>query len=1112
MGFPVLAVAARSIPLLSRKVVQVSKSVVARVKISTHPKPGGKPCGELSYDSANRITRAEDVLGRSVVYTYNADGRLETVKDPENGVARYSYENGLLKTITDPKQTVYLTNEYDTNGRVKKQTQPDTGTYSFSYTLDGAGKVTATQLTDPRNHVRRVEFDAAGFPVTDTLAYGTALAQKTTIAYDPTTHLPTSYLDALNRRTDLGYDAYGNVHTVTELAGTAAVRTTTIDHEGPYQQISKVTDPLSHATSFGYGPNNALRTATDAMTRVTTLETGEDGQVKSATTADDPATTYGYALGDLATTTDPLGNVTRTFTDAAGRTVRGTDAQGNTTTLSYTGTSQVHTVTDPLGRVTTFEYDANGNLHRSIDARQHATVYDYDTSDRLHTVTDSLGRVATYTYDANGNVAALLSAAGKRTNFTYDELDRLDLVRYGVSADGSTQESQVRYGYDLGDRIRTVTDSAAGLTTVTPDDFDRITSAAGPQGTVGYTYDAGDRRRTMTVAGQADTTYTYNNADQLTTVGRGSLTVTVDYDTAGRRKTLTLPAGVTQSYSYDDASQLKTIGYSRGTTSLGAINYTLDPLGRLIHSEGSYARVQLPAAYGPATYDDANQLTTAGGATFGYDDDGNLASDGTATYAWNGRGQLTSYAKPGMTVTYGYDGLGRRASRTAGGTTTGYLYDGLNAVQETNGTAVTASMLTGGLDEVFSRTTSAGSQSLLSDALGSTVALASASAIGAEYTYDPFGTTSVTGDDGGNPTRFTGREDDGNGLYYDRARYLSPGTGRFISQDPAGLASGDTNPYTYAANEPTGLIDPLGLKPQGSQQSCASNSFASGTPVLMADGTTKPIEQVHVGDRVMAGSGGDAAAPRQVTATITGDGDKDLVEVTVAGGETLTATAGHPFWTDDDGAATTPGGRWIDAAELRQGDWLRTSDGRLVRVAGTHALRQHAVVHNLTIDDLHTYYVAAGGDAVLVHNTGGSECGARSLLDRAKELKTRNATTAVVRVRATKPSADGSFAEETWIATSYKSQPTKWKQAGFLKPGEVYKSPANPQGPATHAEEDIVAALGNDWQIVEGAANVNVCAGRCMPALHQLGIKVGGEVFLTYKADVYTPWRLFWSH
>jgi RHS repeat-associated protein len=59
-------------------------------------------------------------------------------------------------------------------------------------------------------------------------------------------------------------------------------------------------------------------------------------------------------------------------------------------------------------------------------------------------------------------------------------------------------------------------------------------------------------------------------------------------------------------------------------------------------------------------------------------------------------------------------------------------------------------------------------------------------------------------------SQFTGREDDGTGLYYYRARYYDPGRGRFVSEDPIGLAAGP-NLYSYVGANPLAFTDPRGL-------------------------------------------------------------------------------------------------------------------------------------------------------------------------------------------------------------------------------------------------------------------------------------------------------------
>jgi RHS repeat-associated protein len=62
-----------------------------------------------------------------------------------------------------------------------------------------------------------------------------------------------------------------------------------------------------------------------------------------------------------------------------------------------------------------------------------------------------------------------------------------------------------------------------------------------------------------------------------------------------------------------------------------------------------------------------------------------------------------------------------------------------------------------------------------------------------------------------NPILFASREFDAEtSLYYNRARYLDPSTGRWTTQDPLGFAAGDANLYRYVGNMATMATDPSG--------------------------------------------------------------------------------------------------------------------------------------------------------------------------------------------------------------------------------------------------------------------------------------------------------------
>ncbi|WP_344496141.1 polymorphic toxin-type HINT domain-containing protein [Nonomuraea monospora] len=176
-------------------------------------------------------------------------------------------------------------------------------------------------------------------------------------------------------------------------------------------------------------------------------------------------------------------------------------------------------------------------------------------------------------------------------------------------------------------------------------------------------------------------------------------------------------------------------------------------------------------------------------------------------------------------------------------------------------------------------------------------------------------------------------------------------------------------PNPYKTGE---CIDGVGAVDKPTAHSCdpgKPNSFAAGTKVLLADGTTKAIEDIKIGDEVIAAdpvTGRTSAEP--VTALIEGQGLKRLVKITVdtdvgdgAATKTITATDNHPFWVPAMQ-------QWVDAGRLQPGMWLQTAAGTYVQVAAVEAWAAVERVYNLTVDDLHTYHVVAGGASVLVHN------------------------------------------------------------------------------------------------------------------------------------------------
>ncbi len=364
-------------------------------------------------------------------------------------------------------------------------------------------------------------------------------------------------------------------------------------------------------------------------------------------------------------------------------------------------------------------------------------------------------------------------------------------------------------------RLTNASDTASGAGTIdfAYDALDRLIQETTGQGSVSYQYDVLGRRTNMAANGQQPVTYGYDAASRLTQVAQGSLSVGLGYDNANRRTSLTYPNGTSTSYTYDVASRLTNITHLGPSGIIEALMYQYDAAGnRTSLTRNNAAASVLPAAVASATYDAANEQTVFAGATLTYDNNGNLTNDGVNTYQWDARNRLASISG-GVTASFKYDAFGRRTSKVVGSAASQFLYDGNDIAAEIGSGSIGASYLRSlNIDEPFVRQAGTGNEFYHTDALGSSLTFSNPQGASTTmYTYEPFGKTTIAGTTS-NAFQYTGRENDGTGLYHYRNRYYSPTHHRFVTEDPLKLQIRGFSLYGYVSGNPLRFIDPYGLE------------------------------------------------------------------------------------------------------------------------------------------------------------------------------------------------------------------------------------------------------------------------------------------------------------
>lgn len=257
-----------------------------------------------------------------------------------------------------------------------------------------------------------------------------------------------------------------------------------------------------------------------------------------------------------------------------------------------------------------------------------------------------------------------------------------------------------------------------------------------------------------------------------------------------------------------------------------------------------------------------------------------------------------------------------------------------------------------------------------------------------------------------------------------------------------------------------------------------SHSFPAGTEVLLADGSHRPIELIKTGDLVQAGvPTSTKSEPRRVERVIHTPDDRNFIDITLADGSTLTTTGHHPFWAQNHRA-------WKNAESLQPGDTLRTPQNTSLAIVKARDRQVRQDAYDLTVEDLHTYYVSSGSADVLVHNSDGPTCPLWAL-EIMDELPTR-LTAGKIRTPGNKEFS-GLPEELQMNRSGGKSEWTDKANEILYKSGNPH-FPANPNisrpptyVPSTHVETKYAAWMQSREDVKEAYVVINNNEGVCSP-------------------------------
>ncbi|MET7426676.1 FG-GAP-like repeat-containing protein [Dactylosporangium sp. NPDC005555] len=963
---------------------------------------------QYTYDTSGRKT-ADALYGAGATNptfkwqtTVNYDGDRTTVLPPTGGYATTSFMNvrgattELRQYLSGTATGTYhaTTYTYDRLSRPTQVQDQSNNTWTTRYNLRGW----VDQNTDPdRGTTNTVAFDLEGRPVTTTDARNISL----TTAYD-TLGRVTNLYDGIGttgtKRASWAYDtlAKGLLTSSTRYVGADSFTSTVTGYDDGYRPLG-ITTVIPSSLAMPWLPSGSYTTSmtykVDGSAATMTYPAAGGLPAETLTSTYDDAgnklTLSGLETYVAGTTYYAFGDPYQQILGSGSKRVRQTTVIDDTTGRLTSAKTETENAANPntwIERLTEgYGYDQAGNVKNITETLAGSVVsnqcFNYDALRELTeawTTTAAACQTTPTTPIVGGPDAYWTSYQYATGTNTYNSGNRTQEIRHAIG--GGTDTTRT-YTYPTSGKKHTLTSVAA---------------TGGTTGTDSYTYDAAGNMQTRNITGKPGQTLTWDNEGHLATVTDSAGTSSYIYDTAGTRLVAKDPAGATV---YLPGFELRKVGGTvTGTRYYGVASRTPSGLTWIAADHHGTGQVAIDAVTQSVTRRKTDPFGNPRGAdptwpntqgfVGGTRDTTGLTHLGAREYEpTTGRfisdDPITDTSNPQQINGYAYannnpaslsdpTGLEPRpwhdpnydpatcANSTAkechpadDTTTNGAIGSGPSGNQNQGGTS----------GEDVDKAKKIQQQTVLDVIIS----------VGGQFLLDMLGITDAVncftkGDIGACVMLVVGILPWGQIFKAAKIGQAMWKVGRAVLKffDDVKWAKNVLARAEKALSKADEVADAVGA-------GCGTtgNSFVPGTPVLLADGTTKPIEDVQVGDVVLATdpeTGLSEAKP--VTATIIGNGTKTLVDITIdTDGEEgnaeahLTATDGHPFWVPTDR-------RWHKAADLRAGDTIRTYSGQQLQIVTTRIWSQQQQVHNLTINIVHTYYVLAGKTPVLVHNSG----------------------------------------------------------------------------------------------------------------------------------------------